>query len=64
MKNKFTITDNDETLLVSVQFNSNVNREDKKKLYEIILVALDMWGAKEQFAEEIEKIEFKKEHEE
>lgn len=51
MENKFTITDPEKKLLVSIQFESDVNPEDKKKLQQMILMALELWDAKEKFSE-------------
>jgi len=55
MQNSFTITDPEKTLLVSVQFESNVNADDKEKLVKIISMALDLWEGKEKFSEELQK---------
>ena len=53
MENKFTITDPEKKLLVSIQFESDVNADDKKKLHQMILMALELWDAKEQFSEKM-----------
>ena len=53
MQNAFTITDPEKTLMVSIQFESNVNSDDKKKLVQMITMALDPWDAKEKFSEEL-----------
>lgn len=55
MQNSFTITDPEKTLLVSVQFESNVNADDKEKLVKIISMALDLWEGKDKFSEELQK---------
>lgn len=55
MENKFTITDPEKTLLVSIQFESNVNPDDKEKLVKMISMALDLWEGKEKFSEELDK---------
>ena len=49
MENKFTITNPENTLSVSIQFEDNVNPDDKKKLNQIILTALYLWESKESF---------------
>jgi len=54
MENKFTITDQEKKLLVSIQFESDVNADDKKKLQQMILMALDSREAKEKFSEELQ----------
>ena len=54
MENKFTITDPKQKLFVSIQFESDVDAEDKKKLQQMILMALELWDAKEKFSEELQ----------
>ena len=54
MENKFTITDPEKKLLVSIQFESDVNPDDKKKLQQMMLTALELWDAKEKFSEELQ----------
>lgn len=56
MENKFTITNPENTLSVSIQFEDNVNPDDKKKLHQMILTALDLWESKERFLEKLENI--------
>lgn len=55
MENKFTITDPEKKLLVSIQFESDVNADDKKKLQQMILMALELWEGTEKFSEELQK---------
>ncbi len=56
MENKFTITDPNKKLLVSIQFESDIDPEDKKKLHQMILMSLELWEGKEQFTEKIDEI--------
>ena len=56
MENKFTINDPEKKLLVSIQFESDVNPDDKKKLHQMILMALELWDAKEKFLEELQPV--------
>lgn len=56
MENNFTITDPDKKLLVSIQFENDVNPDDKEKLYKMISIALELWEGREKFSEELGKI--------
>jgi hypothetical protein len=56
MENKFTITDPEKKLLVSIQFENDVNPNDKKKLQQMIITALDLWEATETFSNELDKV--------
>ena len=52
MENKFTITDLENKFIVSIQFDSDLNPDDKNKLHQMIAKALELWDAKEKFSEE------------
>lgn len=54
MENKFTITDQEKKLLVSIQFESDVNDDHKKKLQQMILMALELWEGTEKISEELQ----------
>lgn len=54
MENKFTIIDQEKKLLVSIQFESDVNDDHKKKLQQMILMALELWEGTEKISEELQ----------
>ncbi len=56
MENRFTITNQENTLSVSIQFEDNVNPDDKKKLHQMILTALELWEGKDKFIEKLDEV--------
>lgn len=55
MENRFTITDPKQKLFVSIQFESDVDADNKKKLQQMILMALELWEVTEKISEELDK---------
>lgn len=51
MTNNFTITNPEKTLLISIQWENDIAPEDKERVHQMVLQALELWEAKEKFSE-------------
>ena len=56
MKNTFKITDPENKMMVSLEYEDTVEKSDKEKLHKIMLIALELWEGTEKVYEELQKI--------
>ena len=55
MENKFTITDPEKKLFISIQYQNDVLPEHKEKLLKMMYMALELWDASDKMVTEIDK---------
>lgn len=55
MENNFTVSNTEKTFVISISWQTEMDKEDKAKVHSLLLQSLELWDSKEKMSKAIDE---------